>query len=146
METNYYYQIQEYLKKCEKAQKEKRDIPRLELEYLQTNGFKCREDVARALTEITQTYVSPEAIEIKTIPLLTDTSIFSNPCSYLHFTQFTYASTLGFFKIRINHNIICFYSPLYQNNSHVLAERRNKKIFRIILGIFILIIAYLTLT
>lgn len=146
MKTNYYFQIQEYLKKCEKMQKEGKDIPRLELEYPQPNGFKCREDVAKALTEVTQNFVSSEAIEIKTIPLLTDMSIFSNPSSYLHFTQFTYRNGLGFFKIRVNHSMIYFYSPLYTNNSHILAEKRNKKIFQIIFGLFILIMAFLMLS
>lgn len=69
---------------------------------------------------------------------MTNFSFDYQPSPVLYVTFFKYQSTQGFFKIRKGNNIICFYSPLYQNSPHIVAERRSVK--NIIIGTLILFI------
>lgn len=140
MKTNYYALIQEYLQKCEERRREGKDIPKLELTYPleEADGFVTPEQVVQALSEITQSEVKAKDIVDESIPIMTNFSFDYQPSPVLYVTFFKYQSTQGFFKIRKGNNIICFYSPLYQNSPHIVAERRSVK--NIIIGTLILFI------
>lgn len=146
MKKNYYALIQEYLQKCEELRHTGKDIPKLELTYPleETDGFITLEQVVQALSEITQSEVKTKDIVDESIPIMTNFSFDYQPAPVLYVTFFRYQGTQGFFKIRKGNNIICFYSPLYQNSPHIIAERRSLK--NIIVGtliLFILVVLFL---